>query len=161
MRLQCYLINGQNRVHPEAWWPKPGTPFHASPRAPSYWPTPAQTRLWTNLKRVPRPDPTLAEFGTGPPDSGYSSPHRLPDFNHTYPIMAGLFHQQPTRARVIASLRDAAGHFCGRRGRACGRTFNFVVQSVCDVPIINTSYQKLPFGSGDYPDKLLFHQALN
>ena len=27
--------------------------------------------------------------------------------------------------------------------------------------IINTSYQKLPFGSGDYPDELLFHQALN
>ena len=27
--------------------------------------------------------------------------------------------------------------------------------------IINTSYQKLPFGSGDYPDKLLYHQALN
>ena len=29
------------------------------------------------------------------------------------------------------------------------------------IVIINTSYQKLPFGSGDYPDKLLFHQALN
>ena len=29
------------------------------------------------------------------------------------------------------------------------------------VLIINASYQKLPFGSGDYPDKLLFHQALN
>ena len=114
--------NGQNRVHPEARWPTPGTPFHASPRAPSYWPTPAQTRLWTNLKRVPRPDPTLAEFGTGPPDSGYSSPHRLPDFNHTYPIMAGLFDPQPTRTRVIASSRDVAGLFCGRRGRACGRT---------------------------------------
>ena len=27
--------------------------------------------------------------------------------------------------------------------------------------MINTSYQKLPFGSEDYPDKLLFHQALN
>ena len=27
--------------------------------------------------------------------------------------------------------------------------------------IINTSYQKLPFGSGDYPDQLLYHQALN
>ena len=27
--------------------------------------------------------------------------------------------------------------------------------------VINTSYQKLPFGSGDYPDKLLYHQALN
>ena len=26
---------------------------------------------------------------------------------------------------------------------------------------INTSYQKLPFGSGDYPDTLFFHQALN
>ena len=39
--------------------------------------------------------------------------------------------------------------------------YNFVVQSVCDAPIINTSYQKLPFDSGDYPDKLLFNQALN
>ena len=27
--------------------------------------------------------------------------------------------------------------------------------------IINTSYQKPPSGSGDYPDKLLYHQALN
>ena len=26
--------------------------------------------------------------------------------------------------------------------------------------IINTSCQKLPFGAGDYPDKLLYHQAL-
>ena len=26
--------------------------------------------------------------------------------------------------------------------------------------IINTSYQKLPFGSGDDPDKLFLHQAL-
>ena len=46
------MSNGQNRVQLEARWPKPGTPFHASPRAPSYWPTPAQTRLWPNLKRV-------------------------------------------------------------------------------------------------------------
>ena len=27
--------------------------------------------------------------------------------------------------------------------------------------IINSSYQKLPFGSGDDPDKLFFHHALN
>ena len=27
--------------------------------------------------------------------------------------------------------------------------------------VINTRYQKLPFGSGDHPDKPLFHQALN
>ena len=33
-------------------------------------------------------------------------------------------------------------------------------QYICP-EIINTSYQKLPFGSGDYPDKLLYHQALN
>ena len=39
--------------------------------------------------------------------------------------------------------------------------FNVVVHFVCDAPIINTSYQKLPFGSGDHPDRLLFHQALN
>ena len=77
-----------------------------------------------------RPDPTLAEFETGPPDSGYSTPYRLPDFNHTYPIMAGVFDQQPTRARVIASSRDAAGHFCGRRGRACGRTLTLLC-SLC------------------------------
>ena len=31
----------------------------------------------------------------------------------------------------------------------------------CAAQSINTSYQKLPFGSGDYPDKLSFHQALN
>ena len=33
--------------------------------------------------------------------------------------------------------------------------------TLVELSIINTSYQKLPFGSGDYPDKLLFHQALN
>ena len=111
-------------------------------------------------QRPPRPD--SGRFETGPPNRGYSSPHRLPDFNHTYPIMAGLLDQQPTRARVIASSRDAAGHLCGRRGRACSR----ILTSLCSLyvmglSLINTSYQKLPFGSGDYSDKLLFHQALN
>ena len=37
----------------------------------------------------------------------------------------------------------------------------YLVTWVLILIIINTSYQKLPFGSGDYPDKLLFHQALN
>ena len=32
--------------------------------------------------------------------------------------------------------------------------------TLVELSIINTSYQKLPSGSGDYPDKLLFHQAL-
>ena len=39
---------------------------------------------------------------------------------------------------------------------ALPRTAEFIL-----VVIINTSYQKLPFGSGDYPDKLLYHQAQN
>ena len=30
------------------------------------------------------------------------NPHRLPDVNHTYRLMAGLFDQQPTRARAHA-----------------------------------------------------------
>ena len=63
-----------------------------------------------------------------------------------------------TRHRVTA---ERSGSFL-RSTRSCVRQkFNFVVQSVCNVPIINTSYQKLPFGSGDYPNKLLFHQAPN
>ena len=88
-------------------------------------------------QRLPRP--TLAEFKTGLPDSGYSSPHRIPDFNHTYPIMAGLFDQQPTRARVIAGR---GGSFL-RSTRSCVRqNVNFLVQSVFDALINNTSYQK-------------------
>ena len=39
--------------------------------------------------------------------------------------------------------------------------FKTVWNSWVELSIINTSYQKLPFGSEDYPDKLLFHQALN
>ena len=110
LRLHFMLRNGQNRVHPEAQWPKPGTPFHASPVAPSYWPTPAQTRLWPNLKRV---HPILA---THPP-IGYPisiTPIRLwPGYSTSSP-------------HAHASSQDAAGHFCGRGGRACGRTLNLL-----------------------------------
>ena len=35
------------------------------------------------------------------------------------------------------------------------------VTTSCRMSIINTSYQKLPFGSGDDPGKLFFHKALN
>ena len=69
-----FLGNGQNRVHPEARWPKPGTLFHASPRAPSYWPTPAQTRLWPDFKRVPPfwllTPPSATRFQSHLPDYG-------------------------------------------------------------------------------------------
>ena len=97
-------------IHPEARWPKPGTPFHASPRAPCNWPTPAQTRLWPNLKRV---NPILANH----PPIGYPisiTPTRLwPGYSTSSP-------------HAHASSRDAAGHFRGRRGRACGRTLNLL-----------------------------------
>ena len=138
------MSDGQNRVHPESRWPKPGSPFQAinSPRAPSF--------VLANA----RPDPTLAEFET-PPVSGYSSPHRLPDFNHTYPTMAGVFDQQPTRARVIASSRDAAGHFCGRRGRACGRTLTLLCLSLTRV----TKSYLLALGTTQIYE--VFHEALN
>ena len=62
------------------------------------------------------------------------------------------------RDRVIAGR---GGSFLRSTWSCVRQNFNFVMQSVCDTRIINTSYQKLPFGSGDYPDKLLFHQALN
>ena len=142
------MSNGQNRVHPEARWPKPGTTFHASPRAPSYWPTPAQSRLWPNLKRV---HPILAtHLPIGYPIS--ITPTRLwPGYSTSSPHAHASSRHRGTRRVIFLRLTWS----CVRQN------FNFVVQCVCDAPIINTSYQKLPFGSGDYPDKLLFHQALN
>ena len=94
---------------------KPGTPSHASPRAPSYWPTPAQTPLWPSLKLV---HPLLA---THPPIG--------------YPISitpTRLWPGYSTSRRVITSSRDAAGHFCGRLGRACGRTLT----SLCSLYVM-------------------------
>ena len=146
VRDRCFKSNGQSRVHPEARWPKQGIPFNAGPRAPSYWPTPAQTRLWPNLKRV---HPILA---THPP-IGYPisiTPTRL------WRAIRPAAHTR-TRHRVIAGR---GGSFLRSMWSCVRQNFNLVVQSVCDAPI-NTSYQKLPFGSGDYPHELLFHQALN
>ena len=117
------MSNGQNRVHPESRWPKPGTPFHTSPSAPSYWPTPAQTRLWPNFKRV---HPNLA---THPPSATPFQSH-LPDYGRT--IRPAAHTRTRTRRRVIALSRDAAGHFCGRRGRACGRTLT----SLCSLYVM-------------------------
>ena len=94
-----FQSNGQNRVHPEARWPKPGTPFHASPRAPSYWPTPAQTRLWPNLKRV---HPILA---THPP-IGYPisiTPTRLwPGYSTSSPHAHASLRHRGTRRVIFA-----------------------------------------------------------
>ena len=43
----------------------------------------------------------------------------------------------------------------------CRPPHSLLSEEVYPVTIINTGYQKLPFGSGDYPGKLLYHQALN
>ena len=91
--------NGQNWVHPEAQWPKPGTPFYASPRAPSYWPTPAQTRLWPNFKRV---HPILAAH----PPIGYPisiTPTRLwPGYSTSSPHAHASSRHRGTRRVIFA-----------------------------------------------------------
>ena len=125
--------NGQNRVPPSTLVPGCHLLSQRPPRPDSGRISHGSTRFWLLLP------PSATRF-------------------HTYPIMVGLFDQQPTRARVIAGR---GGSFLRSTWSCVRQNFNFVVQSVCDAPIINTSYQKLTFGSGDYPDKLLFHQALN
>ena len=61
-------------------------------------------------QRPPRPD--SGRILNGSTRFWLLTPHRLPDFNHTYPIMAGLFDQQPTRARAHA---DASSRHRGTR----------------------------------------------
>ena len=116
-------------------WPKSGT--LGSPMAKTGYSLPRWSQGAILLANS-RPDPTLAEFQTGPPDSGYSSLYQLPDFNHTYPIMAGLFDQQPTcltRHRVIAGR----GGSCDLRDRACGRTLTLL----CSLYVIRLSLTRV------------------
>ena len=42
-------------------------------------------------------------------------------------------------------------------GMMCN-TSKYLLPGMVRQLVINTSYQKLSFGSGDYPDKLLFHR---
>ena len=110
-------------------------------------------------QRPPRPDSGRIWNGSTrfwlliPPSATRCQSH-LPDYGRAIRPAA---HTR-TRHRVIAGR---GGSFLRSTWSCVRQNFNFVVQSVCDAPIINTSYEKLPFGYGDYPDKLLFHQALN
>ena len=75
-------------------------------------------------QRPPRPDSgRISNGSTGfwllTPPSATRFQH-LPDYGRA--IRPAAHTRTRTRRRVIASSRDAAGHFCGRRGRACGRT---------------------------------------
>ena len=108
-------------------------------------------------QRPPRPDSGRSCNGSTHfwlliPQSSTRFQSHLPDYGRAIPPAAHM----RTRHRVIA---ERGGSFLRTTWSYVRQIFNFVVQSVCDVPIINTSYQKLHFGSGDYPDKLFFHQA--
>ena len=68
---------------------------------------------------------------------------------------------------AAAVVRHSSRRPYGRASRDCrfcpfvSRCMCVRVTTTCRASIINTSYQKSPFGSGDDPDTLFFHQALN
>ena len=76
-------------------------------------------------QRPPRPDSGRISNGSTrfwlltPPSATRFQSH-LPDYGRA--VRPAAHTRTRTRRRVIASSRDAAGHFYGRRGRACGRT---------------------------------------
>ena len=63
-----------------------------------------------------------------PSDTRFQS--HLPDYGRA--IRPAAHTRTRTRRRVIASSPDAAGHFCGRHGRACGRTLT----SLCSLYVM-------------------------
>ena len=132
--------DSQNRVPPSTLVPGRHLIGQRPPRPDSGRISNGSTRFWLLIP------PSAARFQSHLPDYGriIRPAAHLPDASSRYRVIAG---------RGGSSLRSTWS--CVRQN------FNFVVQSECDAPIINTSHQKLPFGSGDYPDKLFFHQALN
>ena len=109
-------------------------------------------------QRPPRPDSGRISNGSNrfwllTPPSAIRFQSHLPD--HGRAIRPAAYAR--TRHGVIAGR---GGSFLLSTWSCVRQNVYFVVRSVCDAPIINKSYQKLPFGSGDYPDKLLFHQSL-
>ena len=129
--------DGENRVPPSTLVPG----RHLISQRP---PRPDFGRIWNGSTR----------FWLLIPPSATRFQSNLPDYGRDIRPAA---HTR-TSHRVIAG----PGWSFLRATWSCVRqNFKFVAQSVCDAPIINTSYQKLPFGSRDYPDKLLLYQALN
>ena len=112
-------------------WPKSGTP--GIQMAKTGYPLPRYSQGAILLANA-RPDPTLAGFETGPLDSGYSSPDRLPDYGR------GIRPAAHTRTRHCV-IAGRGGSFLWSTWSCVRQNFNLVVQSVCDAPIINTSYQ--------------------
>ena len=132
-----WKLDGQYRVPPSTLVPGRHLIGQRPPRPDSGRMSNGSTRFWLLL-----------------PPSATRFPSRLPGYGRVTRPAA----QTCTRHSVIAGR---GGSFLRSTWSCVRQSFNFVMQSECHAPIINTSYQKLPFGSGDYPDKLLFHQALN
>ena len=92
----------------------------------------------------------------------------LPCFSSSLPFVtqirghtAGTLPTPPTAGLFFVFNAGRVQHFFPSTiVELCAHT---LVDPLCSqfLQIINTSYQKLPFGSGDDPDKLFFHQALN
>ena len=113
----------QNRVSPSTLVPG----HHLIGQRP---PRPDSGRIWNGSTR----------FWLLLPPSATRFQSHLPDYSRAIRPVA---HTR-TRHRVI----EGRGGLFLRSAWSCVRqNFNFVVQSVCDAPIITTSYQKLPFGN--------------
>ena len=129
-------LDGQNRVPPSTLVPGRHLIGQRPPRPDSGRTSNGSTRFWLLI----------------PPLATRFQSHLL----HYGRAIRPAAHTR-TRHRVIAGR----GGFLRSTLSCLRQNISFVVQYICDAPIINTSYQKSPFGSGDCPDKLLFHQALN
>ena len=86
-------------------------------------------------QRPPRPDSgrisnASTRFWLLTPPSATRFQSHLPDYGRAFRPAAHT--RTRTRTRVIASSRDAAGHFCDQRGRACGRTLT----SLCSLYVM-------------------------
>ena len=108
-------------------------------------------------QRPPRPDSGRISNGSTrfwllTPRSATRFQSHLPDYGRAIRQAAHVRR----RPRVIAGR---GGSFSRSTWSCVRQNVDFVVQFVCDAPIINTRYQKVPFGSGDYPDKLLLNRT--
>ena len=101
--------DGQNRVPPSTLVPGRHLIGQRPPRPDSGRISNGSTRFWLLI----------------PPSATRFQSH-LPDYGRAIRPAAHTSTRTRTRRRVIASSRDAAGHFCGRRGRACGRTLTLL-----------------------------------
>ena len=113
--------DGQNRVPPSTLVPGRHLIGQRPPRPDSGRISNGSTRFWLLIP------PSATRFQSHLPDCGRA-------------IRPAADTRTRTRRRVIASSRDAAGHFCGRRGRACGRTLTLL----CSLYVMRGIFSRNP-----------------